>query len=306
MQPAHDWVELALDYRCNLRCLGCRACEDTGESLPPSTALAILREARAAGVPNLWIGGGEPTLRPELLALVAAARKLGFSRVLLQTNGVRLAYPDYAAALVRAGVTDFSFNVKSRDAAAHDAATRVPGSHALLVSGISNVAREAVGRDVRLAADVLLARATVASLGPTVEWFAALGITRFTLWLLSAADSADPEVAREVPSFAELAGPVAAAAELAARVGVELVTLHTPPCTLRPEHRRHYLPAQKLRLLVVDPSGRSFPLESSPFEGGVFLEGCTSCTHRQTCAGLRADHLERHPGEDLRPVPGDP
>src|SRR5277367_1549105 len=87
------WVELALDYRCNLRCLGCHACHDTGESLSPAAAVQALRDARRRGCSRLWLGGGEPTLRPDLLGLVRAARSLGFSDVLLQTNGMRLAYP---------------------------------------------------------------------------------------------------------------------------------------------------------------------------------------------------------------------
>lgn len=57
------WLELALDYRCNLRCLGCRACQGGDEALAPARALARLRQARASGVDGLWLGGGEPTLR---------------------------------------------------------------------------------------------------------------------------------------------------------------------------------------------------------------------------------------------------
>jgi len=295
MIPTREWVEVALDYRCNLRCLGCRACEDTGASLSPTDALAVLREARAARIANLWIGGGEPTLRPELPSLIAAARKLGFSRVLVQTNGVRLSYLEYAAALVHKGATDLSFNVKSHRAEVHDALGRSPGSHALLLKALANVS----GLDVSVAADVLLARSSLPDLAATIDSFAERGISRFTLWLLSAADSDDAEVTREIPSFAELVAPVHEAFEVAARRGVELVSLHTPPCTLAPEHRAQYLPAAKLRLQVVDPSGRSFPLESSPFEGGRYVDSCSRCSARQGCAGLREDHLRLHGAGDL-------
>lgn len=290
MTLTRDWIELALDYRCNLRCLGCRACEDSGASLSPKDAIALLREARAARIPNLWLGGGEPTLRPELPSLIAAARKLGFARVLVQTNGVRLAYPQYATALVSSGATDLSFNVKSHRAEVHDALGRSPGSHELLLKALANVST----LDVLLAADVLLSRSTLPDLATTIDAFAERGIRRFTLWLLSAADSDDAEVTREIPSFAELAAPVQAAFEVAARRGVELFTLHTPPCTLLPEHRAKYLPAAKLRLQVVDPSGRSFPLESSPFEGGRRIDECSRCSARRGCAGLRDDHLRLH------------
>lgn len=298
MIDAREWVEVALDYRCNLRCLGCRACEDSGASLSPTDVLAVLREARTAGIANLWIGGGEPTLRPELPKLIAAARKLGFRRVLVQTNGVRLSYAQYAAALVHSGATDLSFNVKSHRADVHDALGRSPGSHELLLKALANVS----ALDVSLAADVLLARSSLPELPATIDAFAERGIRRFTLWLLSAADSDDAEVTREIPSFAELAAPLHEAFEVAARRGVELSSLHTPPCTLAAEHRARYLPAARLRLQVVDPSGRSFPLETSPFEGGRWVEGCARCSARQGCAGLREDHLRLHGSGDLAPL----
>ncbi|MBI2392102.1 MAG: radical SAM protein [Deltaproteobacteria bacterium] len=303
MRDGFEWLEIALDYRCNLRCLGCRACDGGDERLAAADALAILRGARARGVAKLWIGGGEPTLRPELPKLIAAARSLGFERVLLQTNGLRLAYASYAAAIVDAGLTDVSFNVKSLRAEVNDALTRTEGSQALLLEGIANVAAVARGQGVRLAADVLLCRDTAPDLAETVRAFAARGITRFTLWLLSAADSDDPEVARAVPRLDQLTGPIADAGRVADALGVELVSLHTPPCTLAPSDRPRYLPARSLRLLVVDPSGRSFPLESSPFEGGVYPEPCRACPVRESCGGARADYLRLH-GDDALNPPG--
>lgn len=294
----HDWVEVALDYRCNMRCLGCRACDDTGERLAAPDVLQILHEARARGVPNLWVGGGEPTLRDDLPSIVAAARALGFSRVLLQTNGLRLAYARYADALVRAGVTDFSFNVKSHRADVHDALGRREGSHALLLRAVDNV----VAHGVRVSADVLLARSTVRDLEATVRDFAGRGVRRFTLWLLSSADADDPDVRSEVPTYEETRDPVRAASVAADALGVELVSLHTPPCTLPSEHRHRYLPARALRLVVIDPSGRSFPLEASPFEGGAYVDGCAGCASRSRCGGLRADYLSLHGPSGVDPI----
>src|SRR5580700_1804751 len=114
------WLEIALDYRCNLRCLGCHACHDTGERLASSDAMALLRSGRAQGIESLWLGGGEPTLRDDLLSLVRAARELGYGNVTVQTNGMRLAYAEYRTALLAAGVTQVRLNVKSHRADVHD------------------------------------------------------------------------------------------------------------------------------------------------------------------------------------------
>lgn len=289
----HEWLELALDYRCNLRCIGCRACVDSGESLDGPTVRSLLE---SSGVRQLWLGGGEPTLRADLPAIVATAKRLGYTRILLQTNGVRLVYPAYVEALIRAGLTDVSLNVKSHRSEAHDRLSRSEGAHALLLRGLENLAKT----ELSVAADVLLTRSTAADLPETIAYFAERGVRRFTLWLLSAADVDDPEVEAEIPRISEI--PLSQASIVADRVGVELASLHTPPCTLSPEIRGRYLPARDLRLRVVDPSGRSFSLEESSFEGGAWQAACGGCGSRDRCHGPRADYIRLHGDREISAI----
>jgi MoaA/NifB/PqqE/SkfB family radical SAM enzyme len=295
-ERAPQWLELSLDHRCNLRCIGCHACNDDGTRLAVADALRHLRDARARGTRRLWIGGGEPTLHEDLFALVKTARSLGYDRVLVQTNGMRLAYAAYADALALAGVTDVSFNVKSHRAIVHDRLCRADGAHALLVDGV----RAMVARGVAVTADVLLARSTLDDLAETVRVFAALGVARFVLWLLSAADVEDVGVAREIPRMTEIAARLERAADEAGRAGVTLATLHTPPCTLPPHLRALFAPASELALVVVEPDGRAFDLASSSFEGGAYVAACAACAERGRCGGPRADYLRAHGDAEFR------
>jgi organic radical activating enzyme len=291
------WLEIALDYRCNLRCIGCHACQDTGERMSAEQAASILRAHCAEGVTSLWIGGGEPTLRGDLFTLVATAKRLGFARILVQTNGMRLAYPAYADALLRAGVTDLGFNIKSHLAHQHDALSG-GDAHALVLRALENLQ----GKDVRIAADVLLTRSTSPELAATVSFFAARGVKRFVLWLLSAADIRTAEVLAEVPRFGDLVPHLLGARDAARRLGVELVSLHTPPCTLPSELLDMFAPAASLGLTVVGPDGRAFALETSSFEGGAYLPGCDACVARVGCGGPRADYLALHGEGELVPL----
>ncbi len=290
------WLELALDYRCNLRCVGCHACFDDGASLPPSATRARLEEARARGVTQLWLGGGEPTLREDLLRVIATARALGFTTVSLQTNGLRLAYPAYLDALIAAGVTEFRVNVKSHDATIHDRLCGHEGAHALLVTALGLLA----ARAQRVVADVLVTRSTGSALAETVRAFSALGVASFSLWWLSAVD--DEVAAVEVPRFADLTGSLAAAAETAQLLGVGLESLHTPPCVLPPPLRALYHPVSELGLVVVEPQGRAFDLERSPIEGGAYAPGCAGCSARPRCLGPRADYIRLHGAAEFVPL----
>lgn len=294
------WLELALDYRCNLRCLGCHACHDDGARLSSTDAASLLREGRARGIASLWIGGGEPTLRDDLFALVKTARSLGYARVLVQTNGMRLAYAAYADALVAAGVTDVSVNVKSHRAETHDRLSRADGCHALLVDALRGLAT----RGVPVSADVLLARSTIVDLAELVPFYASFGVKRFVLWLLSGADVNDRDVVDEVPRMADLIPHLARAAEAARAANVALVSLHTPPCTLPPALRPLFEPASSLDLVVVGPDARAFPLEESPFEGGAYVATCAECSERPRCGGPRADYLRIHGDREFSAIDG--
>jgi MoaA/NifB/PqqE/SkfB family radical SAM enzyme len=289
------WLELALDYRCNLRCLGCHACVDTGESMSTTAAVHALRRGRQRGLARLWLGGGEPTLRADLLGLVRLARSLGYEQVLLQTNGLRLSYGTYRDAVIDAGVTEVRLNVKSHRAEVQDRLGRGE-SHALLLATLEGLAGR---REVTVSADVLLTRSGLPDLPDLVPFYAARGVARFVLWLLSAADVSDEEVGREVPTFREIEPQLAKAARNANALGVILESLHTPPCTLPPSLRGLYLPAASLGLTVTGPDGRSFPLETSTFEGGAYVEACEACAERQRCGGPRADYLRLHGSSEI-------
>ncbi len=296
--PRFDVLELSLDDRCNLRCVGCFACEGRGAALTTARAAHWLRWGRSRGATSLWLGGGEPLLRSDVIGLSRAARALGYAEIIVQTNGVRLAYPGVLRALVAAGVTRLRLNLKSHDPAVHDRLTSVDGSHALLDEALSNLA----GSSLVVHGDVLLTTETVAGLSDTIARYAARGVRGFSLWLLSAADSRDPEVAARVPTLSAVAGALLAAAPVADALGVTLESLHTPPCTLPAEHRPLCKPAAAWRLVVVDASERPFPLAASPFEGGAYVDACGRCAWRTSCPGPRADYLAIHGDAELVPV----
>jgi hopanoid biosynthesis associated radical SAM protein HpnH len=76
-------------YTCNLACLGCSSERHTGklkDRLPPERAIAA---AEACGAPMVTICGGEPTLYPELRALVTALIERQ-RHIYLCTNGLAL------------------------------------------------------------------------------------------------------------------------------------------------------------------------------------------------------------------------
>lgn len=306
MTPTLRWVELIGDYRCNNRCVGCFAVRDDGPRLRTSELFAALADARKRGADALWLGGGEPTLRPDLVALLREAQRLGYSRIKLQTSGLLAAYLERVRAWRDAGLTEIAFALKGHTAELHDALTQTPGAFALMCRGIEVARTEGLA----LEGDVLAYRDNVAALPDIVSHFAQRGLSRFRVWTFSVAAASPTErdaLAGQVPSLRTVVDALAATvARFPAAAPDFLVSLHTPACAVPPALRHLTFDARAFALEVVNPTddGRidRFRLEDSPMEGGVYLEACARCAHRPRCNGLRAETLAREGEAPFQPI----
>ncbi len=295
------WLELSADYRCNNRCQGCFSVDDAGPSMTTAEAIETLRFHRERGAEWLWLGGGEPTLRRDLFALVGAARDLGFSRVRLQTNGMLLAYPQFARRCFEAGVSEISFGLRSATAQTHDRLTRTPGSFDLLVRGIAEWKK--LGRPME--GDVLLYRSNLPELPEIVRTFHDLGLARFSLWLFSTTDTSDASLDAEVPRIQDAMAEIART--MALRIDDDatrfITSLHTPPCTVPEECKNAIFFPAELDLVVANTGGHHFRLETSPIEGGHYTPRCAACAMRPRCNGARRDYVRIHGDAELQPLP---
>jgi 7,8-dihydro-6-hydroxymethylpterin dimethyltransferase len=103
---------IEVNTRCNLDCPVCFAESGTGHagdgfSLTLQQVEGMLDAFVAAeGEPEaLQLSGGEPSIHPQILDMLAAARRRGIKLVMLNTNGIRLARdPRFAPALAELGI----------------------------------------------------------------------------------------------------------------------------------------------------------------------------------------------------------
>ncbi len=88
--------------RCNLRCVHCYSGSTNREyegELSTAEGKALIEDLADFGVPVILFSGGEPLMRPDILELIASARKRGV-RSVLSTNGT-LITPELARELKR-------------------------------------------------------------------------------------------------------------------------------------------------------------------------------------------------------------
>lgn len=151
-------VHLQVADRCNHACQHCYQVQGEKGELSFAQLCEVIDGIADAGVFTLNVSGGEATLRPDLLDLLRYARGRGFA-VRLFTNGF-LVDDAYAERLADVGLLEVHVSLYSGEAAEHDAVTRVPGSFARTVAGITAMR----ARGLRI---VLKTPATSLSLGGT-------------------------------------------------------------------------------------------------------------------------------------------
>ena len=95
---------LEITQRCNLTCPTCYA--DSSPERDETMSMERFRElvdslvARGKGDADLiQLSGGEPTIHPQLLDMIAYALERGVKQVYINTNGIRLAQRSFAEAL---------------------------------------------------------------------------------------------------------------------------------------------------------------------------------------------------------------
>ena len=134
--------EIALTYRCNLKCRFCYAgCNSTKNLIRDNKEMSVAQVKKIlwklfyqAKVPSVSFTGGEPLLVPMLPRLVRFAKGLGM-RVNLITNGT-LITGEIARILADSGLDSAQVSLEGVTPAAHDAIVQCPGAFQKTVAAV--------------------------------------------------------------------------------------------------------------------------------------------------------------------------
>ena len=289
-----DTLVAELTYRCPLRCGYCsNPTAYTAATLPTEAWQRAFAEAAALGVLQLHLTGGEPLLRPDLEALVAAARAHDLY-VNLITSGVPLAR-DRLAALAAAGVDHVQLSLQAATAAAADA---IAGARVfadkLAVAGWV----KALG--LPLTVNVVLHRGNIDDVAAVVALAESLGADRLELanaqylgWALANRDAI-------LPTAAQLARARSVAAAAKARLAGRMDVLFVLPdyAAGRP---RACMSGWARRYVVIAPDGKVLPCQAAHGISGLSWE---RIGERPLAAIWRdSPSLQRFRGDAWMPAP---
>jgi len=289
-----------LGYRCNDSCRFCHSAPHRGVDLSTAAVRARVDRVVEAGVERVVFSGGEPTIRPDLVDLVAYARDAGLV-VGLVTNGRMLAYRGLRERLVEVGLSQVYLSLHSHRAAVHDGLVRAE-AHAQTVAAARFFANRP---GVDLVVNCVITRPNLGDIAGLARLLGRLGGAPRTLKL----SFVEPE-GNALDSFDELVPTLTEAARVVARTmrkleaqsertGLTLAVDGFPPCVL-PEARTH----------TSDLWTEGFVYLMEAFERNLHRvddlnkargEPCRRCV-LDGCPGVYRTYLDRRGDGELAPV----
>jgi MoaA/NifB/PqqE/SkfB family radical SAM enzyme len=232
---------LWLGQTCNLRCHFCYFLDRIEDESHPEHDFMPLEKAQEIcrtlvdyyGNNSIDIQGGEPTLHPRIFELVAYCAEIGLAPTLI-TNAQTLANRELVARYRAAGLRDFLVSVQGLGAV-YDEIVRRPGAHARQMKALRNLQEE--GIPFRF--NTVLSRAALPQLADIARLAVRTGceVVNFLGFNPFNDQTTGKRSAENVPRYAELRQPLAAALDLLAEAGVEANVRYLPFCVVEERHR---------------------------------------------------------------------
>lgn len=290
-------LSIETGIRCGNRCGFCYQSGWRESDRLPDPGFDALAERMAWGRENgfdaVGLSGGEPTIRKDFLDLVRHARKLGYSRVAVTTNGRRFQNETFARQAVEAGLDGIGWSIHGPEAALHDRLVGRDGAFDQARRGLANVARAARELDRRVDQNLFtLVNRLNAERIPEIGRLALRAGIRLVVMqpviyskgnLASAAELALP--------LDDLVAAIRNAARRAAREGWFVKLFNLPACFVTDvasgiEHQSY--PVEIFRYQESRAAGESRP---APGIGFVRLDRCAECLLGGHCPGLHQSLL---------------
>jgi len=180
ISPGLQVIYYYITFACNLRCLHCYV----GENLSPQShanteaVTRTLRECHANGARKVVFLGGEPTLHPDYVDILAAAAETGYRRIIVDTNGLaRNPIVDGTDYLDRLAVR---LSFEGATPKTHDA---IRGHGAF--QGALETLQRLISEDVRVEVTLTLNAINLSELGRMIDRFLDEGVREFNFHFVS-------------------------------------------------------------------------------------------------------------------------
>jgi MoaA/NifB/PqqE/SkfB family radical SAM enzyme len=220
-------VIINLTYRCNNNCIFCAVADRERRDADTDEVISALGRYREAGYHLVDLDGGEPTLHPDLMKVIAEARSLDYRRITVITNGRRLSYPAFAETLAESGVDEVLVSLHAPESVLQARLTGVEASFAQTAAGLENILKF-INNPERVGVNTTLVTDNLEGLSDLAEFLAGLGVRRWNLQVVTPFGRAK---ASQLPAEQELTDRLSRVLTDPPQ-GMQIQVINCPPCLL--------------------------------------------------------------------------
>jgi sulfatase maturation enzyme AslB (radical SAM superfamily) len=313
---------LWLGLKCDVRC---KFCYDELVASQEKAWIPVDEATRALDKFRLFYGneyvdfmGGEPTLHPQAVQIVAHAAEIGLRPTVI-THGMHLADLDRARAFAEAGIHDFLVSIHGIGDTVREIHGRGRDNFARQLAALDNL--RTVGIPFRF--NVTMIRDNLTELEAIAELAGTSGarVVNFLTFNPYFEWASQPEIEFQASHF-EIAPYLATAIDRCTALGVEANVRYMPPCQL-PGREAHVYTGYQLPYDTHEwdynswydtghhgsPPPDWYLLASQRQQQRhhyVQVPACGDCALRQVCDGFHAQYVARWGGAEAKPYPGLP
>jgi len=284
---------------CNQRCLYCAVARDTLYRTTRKQASNIVSKALGLGHTTCVLIGGEPTIWPYLAASLDEMKRGGVERVILTTNGLMLAYPQFLNSLIQRNVATVGLSFDDFDPSFQKKLSLREDNPEILAAVIKNLRAADVDSYFYTVVTSFM-RGRGNDYGARAAETAASFLNRpaFFLAALKPVEEAKKQMDDLSISLTQTAAEVVAAIETAGSGAT--VSFRDIPLCLVPEHLPYSMDLYHRNATLELESGVVRPASIS--SDRTFAAACDSCRLREQCPGIYGAYVERYGEEEFSAV----
>lgn len=172
-------LHLLITGKCNNRCVFCFSRKELlNINFKDKDLKGIIKDSYNSGAKILVLSGGEPTIHPNFLDLIAYAKTTGYSSIRTISNGRMFAYSKFAKKAKKLGLNEVTISIHSHIPIIQDELSGVEGSFNQALKGIENCKRE----NINLKINIVVNRKNIKKIKETILFFyEKMGVKRISL-----------------------------------------------------------------------------------------------------------------------------
>ena len=295
-----DRVDIKIGFKCNNFCQFCVQGEKRYkyENRTLEQIRQALFEAKEQGVEGVVFTGGEPTIHPDILAVVKYAHDLGFKNIQIQSNGRMFAYLEFCKKLILAGANEFSPALHGSKPEIHDELTNSPGAWQQVVQGIKNL--KFLGQYVLT--NTVINSKNYHDLPNLAQLFVNLSVDQFQFAFVHILGTAAKNKDWIVPKMSEAMPYIKKGLDIGIAARKKVMTEAIPYCLM--QGYEDYI-AEKImpETKIVDAEGVIENFSDYRLnKGKAKREECKICKYFQVCEGPWKEYPEIYGWEEFQPI----